>query len=66
MIDKPFIAILSAGPETARGPTAPETSTPFVIEVQTTNGPAILQIGPQATAVLAEEMTTYLNLHKAR
>jgi hypothetical protein len=51
MIDKPVVAILRAGPETTRGPKAPETSIPFVIEVQTTNGPAVLQFGPQAAAV---------------
>jgi hypothetical protein len=64
MIDKPIIAILSVGPETSRGPKAPETSTPFVVEVQqTTNGPAVFQFVPRAAAVLAEELTSYMSLH---
>jgi hypothetical protein len=57
------IAILRAGPPSSRGPKAPDTTTPFVIEVETPEGPAVLQIGPQAAAVLAEEIATYLKLH---
>ena len=63
MIDKPVIAILRAGPETSPGPKAPETSTPFVVEVKTMNGPATFQFGPQAAAVLAEELASYMRLH---
>jgi hypothetical protein len=63
VIDKPIIAILRAGPETSRGPKALETSVPFVIEVQTTNGPATFQFGPQAAAVLAVELASYIKLH---
>jgi hypothetical protein len=44
MIKKPIVAILHAGPETSGGPKSPETSTSFVIDVQTTNGPAIFSI----------------------
>jgi hypothetical protein len=33
---------------------------PFVIEVETADGIAYLQMGPQASAVLAEELATYL------
>jgi hypothetical protein len=62
---KPIIAILRAGPFASGAPKSPATSVPFVIEIETPDGPAILQVGPQATAVLAEEMATYLNLHKA-
>jgi hypothetical protein len=57
------IAILRAGPPTSRGPKAPDTTTPFVIEVETHEGPAVLQIGPQASAVLAKELAGYLKLH---
>jgi hypothetical protein len=57
------IAILRAGPPTSRGPKAPDTTTPFVIEVETHDGPAVLQIGPQAVAVLAEELAGYMKLH---
>jgi hypothetical protein len=63
MIDKLIIAILRVGPETSHGPKAPETSIPFVIEVQTTNGPATLQFVPRAAAVLAEELAGYMRLH---
>ena len=63
MIDKQVIAILRAGPETSRGPRAPETRIPFVLEVQTANGPASLQFGPQAAAELAEELASYMRLH---
>jgi hypothetical protein len=63
---KPIIAILRAGPITSRGPKGPETNVPFVIEIETPHGSAILQVGPQATAILAEEMATYLSLHKAK
>jgi hypothetical protein len=51
-----YIAILRAGPPTSREPKAPDTTTPFVIDVETHDGPAVLQIGPQAAAVLAEEL----------
>ena len=57
------IAILRAGPPTSGGPKAPDTTTPFVIEVESHEGPAVLQIGPQAAAVLAEELATYLKLY---
>jgi hypothetical protein len=63
MIGKQIIGILRVGPETSRGPKAPETPIPFVIEVQTTNGPATFQLGPQAAAVLAEELAGYMSLH---
>jgi len=62
MIDKPVIAILRVGPETSRKPKAPETSTPFVIEVQTTNGPAVFQFAPRAAAALAEDLASYMSL----
>ena len=41
------IAILRAGPPTSRGPKAPDTTTPFVIEVETHDGPAVLQKDPR-------------------
>jgi hypothetical protein len=58
-----YIAILRAGPPTSRGPMAPDTTTPFVIEVESHEGPAVLQIVPQAAAVLAEELAGYLKLY---
>jgi hypothetical protein len=54
------ISIVRAGPLTSRSPKGPNTATPFVIEVETADGIAYLQIGPQASAVLAEELATYL------
>ena len=53
------IAILRVGPPTSGEPKAPDTTTPFVIEVETHDGPAVLQIGPQVTAVLAEELAAF-------
>jgi hypothetical protein len=38
-------------------------ATPFVVEVQTTNGPAVFQFVPRAAAVLAEELTSYMSLY---
>ena len=58
-----IIGIMRAGPVTSRGPKEPNTTTPFTIEVETTEGPAYLQIGPQASAVLAEELATYMKLY---
>lgn len=63
MIDKQMIAILRVGPESSHGPRAPETHVPFVIEVQTQNGPATLQFGPQAAAALAEDLASYMKMH---
>jgi hypothetical protein len=60
---KPIITILRAGPLMSRSRKAPAISIPFVIEIETSAGPAILQVGPQATAVLADEMAAYLSLH---
>ena len=57
------IAILRAGPPSSRGSKAPDTTTPFVIEVETPEGLAVLQIRPQAAAVLAEEIAMYLKLY---
>jgi hypothetical protein len=54
------ISVVRAGPLTSRSPKGPNTETPFVIEVETSTGAAYLQIGPQASAVLAEELATYL------
>jgi hypothetical protein len=51
------IYILRAGPLTSRSPNA---TTPFVIEVETADGIGYLQISPQASAVLTEELATYL------
>ena len=65
MIEKSIIAILRVGPETSHGPKALETSTPFVIEVQTQNGPATLQFVPHAAAALVEELASYMKLHSA-
>jgi hypothetical protein len=48
------ISIVRAGPLTSRSPKGPNTATPFVIEVETDDGAAYLQMGPQASAVLAE------------
>jgi hypothetical protein len=50
-----------ADPDWAARPA--DTTTPFVIEVESHEGPAVLQIGPQAAAVLAEELATYLKLY---
>jgi hypothetical protein len=55
------IHIVRAGPLTSRSPKGPNTATPFVIEVEAADGPAYLQIEPQASAVLAEELAIYLN-----
>jgi hypothetical protein len=55
------ISIVRAGPLTSRSPKGPNTTTPFVIEVETADGAAYLQMGPQASAVLAEELAIYLN-----
>jgi hypothetical protein len=63
MTTKRIIAILRAGAPTSRGPEAPDTTTPFVINVETHEGPAVLQIVPLASAVLAEELAGYLKLH---
>lgn len=63
MINKPIIGILRVGPETSHGPKVPETSTPFVVEVVTQNGPATLQFAPRAAAVLAEDVASYMTLH---
>jgi hypothetical protein len=63
MTTKRIIAILRAEALTSRGPEAPDTTTPFVINVETHEGPAVLQIGPLASAVLAEELAGYLKLH---
>jgi hypothetical protein len=60
-----IIGIMRAAPVTSRGPKAPNTTTPFTIEVETTEGRACLQIGPQASAVLAEELATYMKLYAA-
>ena len=54
------ISIIRAGQLTSRSPKGPNTTTPFVIEVETSDGPAYLQMGPQASAALAEELATYL------
>ncbi len=62
---KRIIAILRAGPLTSPGPTGPATNVPFVIEIETQDGPAMLQVGPQAVAVLADEMALYLKQHKS-
>jgi len=58
-----YIVILQAGPPTSRGPKAADTTTPFVIDVETHEGPAVLQVGPQAATVLAEELAGYVKLH---
>jgi hypothetical protein len=57
------IVITRAGPLTSRGPTGPTTTTPFVIEVETPEGHAILSLSPTAVAVLAEELQAYLKAH---
>ena len=54
------IKIVRAGPQTSRGPKAPNTTTPFTIEVETLEGPGTLQVDPQAAAVLAEELAAYV------
>jgi hypothetical protein len=54
------IHIVRAGPLTSRSPKGPNTTTPFVIEVETTGGIAYLQMAPQASAVVAEELMIYL------
>jgi hypothetical protein len=54
------ISILRAGPPTSRDPKGPNTGTAFMIEVETSDGPAYLQIEPQASAVMAEELAGYL------
>jgi hypothetical protein len=54
------IFVVRAGPLTTRGPKGPNTATPFIIEVETSEGPAYLQIGPHASAVLAEELAAYV------
>jgi hypothetical protein len=63
MTTKRIIAILRAEAPTSRQPVAPNTTTPFVINVETPEGPAVLQIGPLASAVLAQELAGYLKLH---
>jgi hypothetical protein len=55
-----------AGPLTSHSPKGPNTATPFVIEVETAEGAAYLQIGPQASAVLAEELTIYLKRYASK
>jgi hypothetical protein len=50
------ISIVRAGLLTSPSPKGPNTTTPFVIEVEANDDPAYLQIGPQASAVLAEEL----------
>ena len=60
------ILIMRAGPLTASTPKGPNTTTPFVIEVETSDGPAYLQMGPQASAVLAEELGTYLKRYAGK
>jgi hypothetical protein len=54
------ISNVRAGPLTSGSPKGPNTTMPFVIEVETADGIAYLQMGPQASAVLAEELATYL------
>jgi hypothetical protein len=60
------ISIVRAGPLTSRSPKGPNTKTPFVIEVETADGAAYLQMGPQASAVLAEELAIYLNKYASK
>jgi hypothetical protein len=55
------ISIVHVAPLTSLSPKGPNTTTPFVIEVETADGAAYLQMGPQASAVLAEELAIYLN-----
>ena len=55
------ISIVQVAPLTSLSPKGPNTTTPFVIEVETADGAAYLQMGPQASAVLAEELAVYLN-----
>jgi hypothetical protein len=60
------ISIVRAGPLTSHSPKGPNTTTPFVIEVETADGAAYLQMGPQASAVLAEELAIYLNKYASK
>jgi len=48
---------------TSRDPTGPTTATPFAIEGETSEGPAVLSLSPAAVAVLAEELQGYLKTH---
>jgi hypothetical protein len=59
------ISIVCAGPLTSSSPKGPNTAIPFVIEVETIDGAAYLQIEPQASAVLAEELATYLKRYSS-
>ena len=59
------ISIVRAGSLTSRSPKGPNTTTPFVIEVETADGAAYLQMVPQASAVLAEELATYLKRYSS-
>jgi hypothetical protein len=56
------ISIVRAGSLTSRSPKGPNTTTPFVIEVETSDGAAYLQMRPQASAVVAEELATYSHI----
>jgi hypothetical protein len=62
---KPIFTILRAGPLAGRRLKGPAISIPFSIEIETSTGPAILQIGSQAALVLVEEIAAYLSLHHA-
>jgi hypothetical protein len=66
MITKRIIAILRAEAPTSRGPEAPDTTTPFVINVETHEGPAVLQIVPLASAEPRAHVLALAPLHQAR
>ena len=58
--------ITRVGPTTSGPARGPDTTVPFRIEVEMSNGPTILSLSPSATAVLRSELNQYLETHGFR